>query len=165
LKSNFVGSVYNFYPANSEAIYFSILFKSELEKSSEYFRYSEVYINKGLVEDEANSNLIAYEEMESLEGLYKKNKNPLNKEVKTEIIKLSAQAPMWSKTQKCYCLKLPKKAIPSSKNTVLVDEDGEEVLKFFKNSYLTYNVTFENPIAWIVAYCYGLVSTDFKIFT
>jgi UDP-glucose 6-dehydrogenase len=55
--------------------------------------------------------------------------------------------------------------MPSSKNTVLVDEDGEEVLKLFKNSYLTYKVTFENPISWIVAYCYGLASTDFKIFT
>ena len=75
MKSNFVGSVYNFYPANSEAIYFSILFKSELEKSSEYFRYSEVYINKGLGEEGADSNLIPYEEMESLEGLYKENKN------------------------------------------------------------------------------------------
>jgi hypothetical protein len=76
LKSNFVGSIYNFYPANSEEIYFSILFKSELDKSSEYFRYSEVYINKGLVEEEADSKQIAYEEMESLEELYKANKNP-----------------------------------------------------------------------------------------
>jgi hypothetical protein len=52
------------------------LFKSELDKSSEYLRYSEVYINKGLVEEEADSKLIAYDKMDSLEELYKANKNP-----------------------------------------------------------------------------------------
>ncbi len=34
-----------------------------------------MYINKGLVEEEADSKQIAYEEMESLEELYKANKN------------------------------------------------------------------------------------------
>jgi hypothetical protein len=38
-------------------------------------------------------------------------------------------------------------------------------LQFYKNSYLTYNLTFENPISWIVAYGYALASTDFKLAT
>lgn len=38
-------------------------------------------------------------------------------------------------------------------------------MKFYKNSYLTYNVTFNNPVSWILAYCYALASVDFKLFT
>ncbi len=93
------------------------------------------------------------------------NMSKANKGPSTEIVKLWAKEPVWLSKHKCYGLNFPKKTIPSSKNTILVDKDGKEVLKFYKNSYLTYNVTFENPLSWIVAYCYGLASTDFKLFT
>lgn len=118
-----------------------------------------------MAEGEGNHHLIPYEKMESLEGLYLVNMSKQNKDQSTEIAKLWAKEPVWSSKQKCYVLKFPKTAMPSSKNTILVDEDGKEMLKFFKNSYLTYNITFEKPLSWVVAYCYGLASTDFKLFT
>jgi len=38
-------------------------------------------------------------------------------------------------------------------------------MKFYKNSHLTYDVSFLNPFSWVLAYGYALASTDFKIAT
>ncbi len=51
--------------------------------------------------------------------------------------------PYWNKANNCFCMRFSEKTVlPSVKNTILVDEDDMEVLKFYKNSYLTYNLTF-----------------------
>lgn len=78
-----------------------------------------------MVEGDGNHHLIPYEKMESLEGLYLVNMSKKNKGQKTEVAKLSAKAPVWSSKQKCYGLRFPKKTMPSSKNTILEDEDGK----------------------------------------
>ena len=51
------------------------------------------------------------------------------------------------------------------KNTIIVDENEREVMKFYKNSHLTYDISFKNPLSWVLAYCFALASTDFKIAT
>lgn len=105
--------------------------------------------------------------MESLEGLYRLNMEGSGSDENIgKIRKLSSKEPEWSEKLQSYYLKFGGRSVfPSVKNTILVDERGQEIMKFYKNSYLTYNVTFNHPVSWILAYCYALASVDFKLFT